>query len=510
MSYEYKKVCEECGEMVDDWVETSDGRIICTDCINDSGYFWCEYCETYHPEEEANTVRKNRFENTLVCTDCVETNSNIYTCAHCEKIFDENYMSYVEIHNGDVVCWDCYEYHYVRCEECGEVVPYDDAYENDDEGWLCSDCAGKRRNINSYSYKPSPRCKRKEKGDTIQFDYPEECKELLLGAELEIDWGNDRYGCANDLTANCEDIYIKRDSSLSDDGMEIVTHPCTLEYHMDNLGWDSICQIARAYGYKSHDTRSCGLHIHVGRAQLGNSREERDETVAKIIMLVDRHWEQLKHFSRRRRSQLDEWASPPNLNLEKRRICESFAMYIARKKNNNSRYMAINTTNRSTIEFRLFNGSLKPTTILAALQLVSNICMFAKNSSATKCMMSQWEEIVNYKYYNELAVYCKSRGMTEEDRLATYYFDREPVLIDGTVGVGDYVIVLPHPDAPAEFIGQYGNIVRCSYGPYSTQAIVEFEDAFSGDLWNCSGEVPSGRGYELSLDVLSNVIRKEI
>ena len=304
----------------------------------------------------------------------------------------------------------------------------------------------------------------------------------------------------------CEDIYIKRDGSLSDDGMEIVTHPCTLEYHMENLGWDSICRIAREYGYKSHDTRCCGLHIHVGRAQLGDSAEESDETVAKIIMLVDRHWEQLKRFSRRRRSQLEEWASPPNLNFEKSRLCESFAMYVARKKNSGSRYMAVNTCNRSTIEFRLFNGSLKPTTILAALQLVSNLCMFAKNSSATKCMMSQWEEIVGYKYYNELAVYCKSRGMTEEDRLATLYFNREPVLVDGIPNAEDYVIVLPHPDAPVDFIGQYGKIVGFFYGPYYTNAIVEFEEAFSSDLWNCSGEVPSGRGYKLPLNVLSKVL----
>ena len=121
-------------------------------------------------------------------------------------------------------------------------------------------------------------------------------------------------------------------------------------------------------------------------------------------------------------------------------------------------------------------------------------------------MMSQWEEIVGYKYYNELAVYCKSRGMTEDDRLATLYFDREPVLNGAAINVGDYVIVLPHPDAPIEFIGQYGSIVGFSYGPYYTNAIVEFEDTFSHDLWNCNGEVPSGRSYKLSLDVLSKVL----
>lgn len=270
MSYEYKKVCEECGALVDDWVETSNGKIICTDCIDDSGYFWCEYCETYHPEDEANTVHAGRYTDILVCDDCVSNNSNLYKCAHCGGIFDDDYRSSVEIWNGDVVCWDCYGYHYVTCSDCGDIVPYDDAYDNDDEDWLCSSCANKCRNINSYNYKPDPLCKRKEKGNAIEFYIPEDCKELLLGAELEIDWGNDRYGCANALTVECEDIYIKRDGSLSDDGMKIVTHPCTLEYHMENLGWDNICRIAREYGYKSHDTRCCGLHIHVGRAQLGN------------------------------------------------------------------------------------------------------------------------------------------------------------------------------------------------------------------------------------------------
>lgn len=68
----------------------------------------------------------------------------------------------------------------------------------------------------------------------------------LLGVELEID-GAGKYSENADLilaegnTLDEERIYIKSDGSLND-GMEIVTHLMSLEYHKNEMSWQDICK----------------------------------------------------------------------------------------------------------------------------------------------------------------------------------------------------------------------------------------------------------------------------
>lgn len=73
--------------------------------------------------------------------------------------------------------------------------------------------------------------------------------------ELEIDGAGERNDRAQRLmtTANrgCERIYIKHDGSL-DDGMEIFTHPMTLQYHLDEMPWSEVLAEAVRMGYLSH------------------------------------------------------------------------------------------------------------------------------------------------------------------------------------------------------------------------------------------------------------------
>lgn len=51
-------------------------------------------------------------------------------------------------------------------------------------------------------------------------------------------------------------IYIKHDGSLND-GMEIVTHPMTLDYHLNEMPWREVMSKAISFGYISHKTRTC-------------------------------------------------------------------------------------------------------------------------------------------------------------------------------------------------------------------------------------------------------------
>ena len=132
-----------------------------------------------------------------------------------------------------------------------------------------------------------------------------------FGVELEIDSGGKDEHSARILSnlANRynNNIYIKTDGSLSD-GLELVTHPMTLEYHLKEMPWNSLLERALDLGYYSHNTDTCGLHIHVNRNSFGTYRDQQDECIGRILYIVERYWQELLKFSRRTEAQLKRWA----------------------------------------------------------------------------------------------------------------------------------------------------------------------------------------------------------
>ena len=78
--------------------------------------------------------------------------------------------------------------------------------------------------------------------------------------ELELDDGGENEFCASKLldiaNAQKEHMYIKHDGSL-DDGFECVTHPMTLDYHINQMPWRAILNKAVAKGYLSHQAGTC-------------------------------------------------------------------------------------------------------------------------------------------------------------------------------------------------------------------------------------------------------------
>lgn len=493
-----KIVCSVCGCVEDTYLdihETSDGRFICDDCITEAGYEYCEHCNMFHPAEQFERVRFSWRRTEYICRDCLETDAAFFRCVECEEWFYGENNSFEEL-DGETYCLDCYDRTFVTCAECGKIIRYDDSYEGDTEDdYLCFDCANKQRYIKNYSYKPTPICKGKDANKTYVFRFPEESNEMLFGVELEIDEGYDRADTAEELSNACEDIYIKRDGSLTEDGLEIVTHPCTLEYHLSELGWENICSIAREHKFKSHDTRRCGLHVHVGRYQLGESYDERIETVGKIIALVDRHWGAMKQFSRRTNRQLNSWSAPPEIHAEESQHTESTLLTRALNVSKRTRYMAVNIDNSSTIEFRLFNGSLKPNTIKATLQLVSNICEYAKRYSLAICMTSRWEDVAMFNRYRELEVYLKQRGMTEVESPDPLWLGVDPEFDDSEIIAGNTVFVTESTEH--KLIGRYGTVKDVELSNYNKRYTVEFAETYCDSLGTLLGRVPSGKGIYL-------------
>ncbi len=110
-----------------------------------------------------------------------------------------------------------------------------------------------------------------------------------LGVALEIDGGGEveEYAKALLVIANREAprMYCKRDSSL-DRGFELVSYPMSLCYHQQSMPWQDIVEQAVNMGYRSHETNTCGLHVHVNRSSLGAGEAEQEGSIARILYFI--------------------------------------------------------------------------------------------------------------------------------------------------------------------------------------------------------------------------------
>lgn len=437
----------------------------------------CAACGDWHKKEELVSVDcclGTRYESSvkMICKDCLESNDEFYQCADCGRWFSRYVHDFMYRHTGEKLCPEC-SVNYSVCEECNEYWPIADiGHMRNDSRDLCPTCISKlkRKAIRPYSYKPNPKFKVGHVHDAFETD--KNITELLMGVELEVDKGDDDAACANEIVENFDDVYCKHDGSLSR-GIEIVSHPATLEYHLTELGWDRISEICRKWKFKSHEAGTCGLHVHVGRRQLGSNDAERDNTAGKLVLAMVRHWDNMVKFSRRKDSQLN-WAECNKLYLEE--IADECELIdAALETEDDGRYQAVNLCNSETVEFRIFRGTLEINTIKATLEFVSNICKYCKDHTPLEVMNSQWDDIAYYECYPELYDYLISRGLgngqvsmlpvlpaweyTEEENL-TYnrkykyrYDDAHPRVESGTLGhdtehrvndysVGDYVLVV--------------------------------------------------------------------
>lgn len=274
--------------------------------------------------------------------------------------------------------------------------------------------------IHNYSYKPEPE---------IGYKNDRESREhLTFGVELECeprnDGGNVRMD-AYELSDRIDEIpggrtYCKSDSSLSN-GVEIVSHPGTLAHHMYVMHWRQIQRTCEKAGFRSHDTDNSGLHVHVGRAQLGSTDAERDETIRKVQVLVALYTAELTRFSRRRRSCLEQWApfrsfgvSPESIRATDGDTLATWARSSVptfEDDYHQQRYTAVNLMNRATIEFRIFRGTLKRDTLIAAIQLTSNVFEYAMDHTWDAIRTSTWADVAAYKPYKELVNYMIARNL---------------------------------------------------------------------------------------------------
>lgn len=533
---DYWKTCEHCGKrMYVDSIElqAESGEVFCSDaCVTAEDFFQCDNCNRIHREDE-NTIRSEdgiwvfcriecaeesdfsrcphcynwfpRYElNTTsdyeyVCDSCLEL--YYFTCSECEENRPNRDLS-LEDDYGTRICSHC-DYEYCVCEECGRVINDDSVFWHNDRA-LCEECYMDRDTpINEWNYKPC-------------FDFysedEEECPTLYMGVELEVDYGEDPEWLAQKLSEQHSEIYCKHDGSLSE-GVEIVSHPCTLRYHTNSLDWPAIMDEASEQGFKSHDTSTCGLHVHVNREYFGYNKEQQDLNIAKVILLVNRFWDShIVPFSRRNICSLAQWAKKNEVGLIFAHETEQQKKdKVISKTYNRGRYVAVNLQNRNTIEFRIFRGTLKYSTFIATLQFVDTLCRYACTISIDEIDNVRWESIFAGRDYDELREYLEKRTEFNPAKIqnvisslgASSLGASKIVKPRDEVQVGDLVRIREWDDMKEEF-GSNEAGIPCMY--YFIERMRFLCGQIGRVKRRCSEaielDVPETRGYMLSTDMI--------
>lgn len=309
-----------------------------TQLLNIDGDHYCPQCLNNHLRETDTTLHDYR-----QCGYC----SNYSHQGNCRSMQGSYYCNY---------CYDNYRYH---CEDCSSYY-----WDGDDHYCSDEDDSGV---IHSYGYKPAPYFFGKKSGERLFF-----------GFELEVEVTS---GDLDDSATLVQDtlgarVYLKHDGSLNH-GFEIVTHPHTLEAYKKEFSWDSFQRFRKA-GLRSWNTSTCGLHVHVSRDAFGIPYDSRTDNFSEYIRNRQNHelrFIKLIYDNQRQVCRLAGRQSDFANFTDKGNLISK----IKTNSTDGGRYSAVNTENESTLEVRIFKGSLKPERVLSALEFVHAGVEYTRN-----------------------------------------------------------------------------------------------------------------------------------
>ncbi len=325
------------------------------------------------------------FTNADDLRDLIRDHLNIDYCPDCDE-FEYN-VNTREIWGGDYVCRDCIDNSYTYSD-------YHDAYVNDHYTRTALDAEGNEVTVHESSYDfayseiagmyvhedhPDHPNNRDREPDLIGAYHSSKASfkpqpdnwtlknNRFFGVELEVvhnDAATHQAATIIHETVNLFDdapvhglnVFFERDGSLGNAGFEMITQPMSLPAHRKL--WSFLKDKSKVRGLRSHKTSNCGLHVHVSRTGMTKLQ------IAKLVTFINnpKHEDFIRAIARRYENGY--------CNIKPKKI-GSAAQSI-------DRYEAVNLTPRHTIEFRLFKGTLKYESLIAAVEFTNALIEFCK------------------------------------------------------------------------------------------------------------------------------------
>jgi len=361
----YIKLCTHCKKEMEETevLFGTDEKCLCKDC-NAKLYVVCSECKQIMLKDTGRIKDEE-----VYCEDCY---TKLYIpCDECNTpILREDGIEYED----KIYCNPCFNEEYFTCSQCGETILRDNSYIHNDEMY-CENCyeeiTSNAGAILDHDYKPEPIFSKQQWENTT-----------YLGIELELECEAEK--SSKDLAESLKDkfgtddfFYLKEDGSLTN-GFEIVTHPHTLQKHRERK-WRDILTWLKQQGATSYENEHCGLHIHVDKKSLSNLEWY------KIAVFFYKCQSYIISFSKRTRTQVDEWAefcSPKS-------ICEANNAPVVY----HDRYEAVNWDNRDTVEFRIFRGTLDWRRFWASLTFTASLLDYVRETGVAHFTTKDGEEL---------------------------------------------------------------------------------------------------------------------
>jgi len=294
---------------------------------------------------------------------------DIYTCNDCDHIdhADEGDWAY----DDNWVCRTCLDDNYTYSENRNTYVTHDDYDDdNDDEDRSRGIIGGYHDSKGVLGHIPSK--------------YDAKKPRILLGMELEVEVSDD-YSLddkAEELYDNIKYVtdkndfthqycFLEYDGSLNR-GFEIVTGYTGLDVHAKQLEFFK----NPWRGVRSHDTRTCGLHVHIDKKDVSLFH------ACKMVFFINDSNNQklIKDIARRANA---DYAQIKNKKASYQWLKRARSSGDPLNCLNEERREALNFQNEKTIEFRLFKGTLRYETIMACLEFTYATWFFTRDTGVT-------------------------------------------------------------------------------------------------------------------------------
>jgi len=360
--------CCNCDELFDmDLLEDTDEGDACSECL-ENDFTYCDYHGRYeHNNDDLMEVYSiNHWgeyrSSGMFCRSARA--GHCYYCCDCDTwIWEEDSALEGDFVNGYYVCGRCLHESYAYCSECCEWVSQDDYdYDND----CCYECSESLCRVRGYHDDPGIHFYDKMRSNQLEHH--------CIGFEDEIDHSREDHRRDSELCnaidtyidSYNEELYYEHDGSL-DNGFEIISQPHGIK-EWESFPIEKIFDLCKQYGYRSHNTRTCGLHFHLSRAIFGSTKKIQDNNIAKLVRFYELFYDEIVQFARRESGGLrwcrryDEVDSEPIKQLVK-------------EKGFHDRYRAVNLTNEDTVEIRIMRGTLNADTFRASLDFVYRTAM---------------------------------------------------------------------------------------------------------------------------------------
>lgn len=291
-------------------------------------------------------------------------------CYSCGKEITRKDVIFI---NENPFCEECKE-NLARCERCNNLFQRENmsTYENHIYCNSCWERVFRQNVVKSYNWMPD---EFKEHGDDVK-----------LGSELEIEApnGEDKAKYAVKIYKWMEErdlenlFYFKHDGSLRN-GFEIVSMPLALSIWKD-LPLEEMFDYITHIGGRSHDTNTCGLHVHLERNYISNNN-----TLAKCYYFLSQYKSKIIKFTRRSKDKLHQY-SAINIwtkdDIKKNRTVAS-----------GEKYRSINTNHRFSYEFRIYRGTLNYESYMSCLEFTKLLVDYVREKSVESL---GWTAFTNY------------------------------------------------------------------------------------------------------------------